>query len=158
MRLACAATKPCNDDKTPLFFLMENNNELNTQLVLVHPGLSDDPAGRQNEIGIIVSTDVPGDDFCIGFQDNTRGRYPSGALFRLKPMDEINQLLVDQGARLSFPELKALTQLDLALRYGPGDRAFNALQVAADNPAIHSLCLDLLRVTIPIHQVQNRGR
>lgn len=138
--------------------MMENNTELTGQLVLVHPELSDDPAERQNTIGIITFADLSMDDFYVGFQDNTTGRYASNALLILKPMDEIHQLLVDRGDLLSFPDLKALTHLDLTLRYATGDRTWSALQLAANNPAIQTLCLDVLNDTIAIQQAHNRKR
>ena len=118
--------------------------DLTGQLVLVHPGLPHDPATRQNEIGIIAVADVPEDEFHVGFQDNTRSSYASDALFLLKPSDEIHQLLANHAAALSIADLEALTQLDLSLRYGDGDREGSALQLPMNNPAIQPFCLDML--------------
>ena len=134
------------------------NADLANRFVLVHPDLEHDPAGKQNEMGMIISADIAKDDFYVSFQDNTSGLYASDALFLLKPVDEIHQLLVDHGALLSFPDLKAFTHLDLTLRYGTGDKEWNALQMAVNNPSIQSLTLDLLKDTVSINQAQTRKR
>ena len=134
------------------------NADLANRFVLVHPNLEHDPAGKQNEMGMIISADIAKDDFYVSFQDNTSGLYASDALFLLKPVDEIHQLLVDHGALLSFPDLKAFTHLDLTLRYGTGDKEWNALRIAADNPNIQPFSLDLLKETLFLNQAQTRKR
>jgi len=133
---------------------MNKHDELTGTLVLVHPELEYDPAGRQNEIGIIVNSNMPNDDILVGFQDNERALYASDALLILLPDEQIHQNLADLAYETSFPDLKALTHIDLVLRYGSGDKHFKALEIAKSNKNIRDLCLQTLENSLEI----NRGR
>ena len=134
------------------------NDELTGKLVLVHPGLTHDPAGRQNEIGIIVNSDLADDAILVSFQDNEYASFTSDALLVLLPAEQIHQNLADMAYETSFPDLKALTQIDLLLRYGSGDTHFKALEMARDNKKIQPFCLDTLENVIAIKQAQNPQR
>jgi len=136
---------------------MDNNYEACNKFVLVHPELENDPDERRNEIGIIVSDNL-NHKIRVSFQDNTCSNFTSDELFLLKPIGEIQQMLIDQGQYLSLPDLKALTQLDLMLRYGNGDKAWDALKLAANNPGIHEFCLDRLDDKLPIQKMNSRKR
>src|ERR1022692_3213405 len=120
------------------------NDELTGKLVLVHPGLTHDPAGRQNEIGIIVNSDLADDAILVSFQDNEYASFTSDALLVLLPAEQIHQNLADMAYETSFPDLKALTQIDLFLRYGSGDKHFKVLEMARENKNIQPFCLDTL--------------
>ena len=134
------------------------NDELKGKLVLIHPGLTHDPAGRQNEIGIIVNSDLAIDDVIVSFQDNEYASFTSDALLLLLPDEQIHQNLADMAYETSFPDLKALTQIDLFLRYGSGDKHFKALEMARDNKNIQPFCVDTLENFIAIKQAQNPQR
>jgi len=134
------------------------NDELNGKLVLVHPGLTHDPAGRQNEIGIIVNSDLADDNILVSFQDNGYASFSSDALLVLLPDEQIHQNLVDMAYEAAFRDLKALTHIDLFLRYGSGDKHFKALEMARDNKNIQPFCLDTLENVIAIKQAQNPER
>lgn len=127
-------------------------NNLAGQYVLIHPELRHDPAFKQNWPGLIMSADIEKDDFVISFNDNTRGLYSADALLLLKPVEEIHQLLADHGHILAFPDLKTLTQMDLFLRFGTGDKEWKAFQLAASNRNIHELSLDLLKDRLAMQQ------
>jgi hypothetical protein len=120
------------------------NEELRGTLVLVHPELEYDPDGRKNEIGIIVNSDLENDNVLVSFQDNEYDLFTSDALLVLLPAEHIHQNLADLAYETSFPDLKALTQMDLFLRYGSGDTHFKALEIARDNKKIQPLCLESL--------------
>jgi len=85
--------------------------------VLVHPALEHDPAGMQGEVGVISKADIFWDDFVVSF-GGKQGLYPSDALLVLLPDEEIHRNLADIAYETPFAELKALTQIDLFLRYG----------------------------------------
>jgi len=129
-----------------------NLNELIGQYILVHPELQYDPASKQNWPGMIWSVDIERDDFVISFHDNTRGLYSADTLLILKPVDEIYQLLADHGHMLAAPDLKTLTQINLFLQYGIGDKEWKALELAASNPNIQELSLDLLKDRLALQQ------
>jgi len=134
------------------------NDELKGKLVLVHPGLTHDPAGRQNEIGIIVNSDLAIDDVIVSFEDNEYASFTSDALLVLLPDEQIHQNLADMAYEASFRDLKALTHIDLFLRYGPGDKHFKAMEMARDNKNIQPFCLDTLENVIAIKQARNPQR
>ncbi|MDR3564485.1 MAG: hypothetical protein P4N59_24055 [Negativicutes bacterium] len=112
--------------------------------VLVHPGLSYDPAGKQNQVGLISKADLMNDDVFVSFNGEL-ALYPAEALFVLLPAEEIHQNLTDIAYETPFAELKPLTQIDLFLRYGSAGKELTAMHLAHDNPAIRPLCLDTLQ-------------
>jgi len=112
--------------------------------VLVHPELSYDPAGKQNQVGIIREADLMNDDVFVSFNGEL-ALYPAEALFVLLPNEEIHQNLADIAYETPFAQLKPLTQIDLFLRYGSPGKELTAMHLARDNPAIRPLCLDTLQ-------------
>ncbi len=46
---------------------MNRTDELPGTLVLIHPDLTKDPAGRPGQIGVITDTDRNGDNAFVGF-------------------------------------------------------------------------------------------
>ena len=125
--------------------------------VLVHPELSYDPAGRQNQVGIIREADLMNDDVFVSFNGEL-ALYPAEALFVLLPNEEIHQNLADIAYETPFAELKPLTQIDLFLRYGSPGKELTAMHLARDNPAIRPLCLDTLQNQIIKSIDQNSSR
>ena len=134
------------------------NGELTGTLVLIHPELGHDPAGRRNEIGIIVNSDLENDNILVSFQDNEHDLFTSDALLVLLPDDDIHRNLSNMGADAAWADIKALTQIDLILRYGSGDKHFKAMELARDNINIQSLCLDTLQNQINLHISQGPER
>lgn len=117
--------------------------------VLVHPSLDNDPASMQGEIGLISRADLVNDDIFVGF-GGKQGLYSSDALLVLLPNEEIHQNLADMAYETSFPVLKALTQVDLFLRYGNENGAKKAMEIAQANPAIQKYCLETLEDRLSI--------
>ena len=124
---------------------------------MVHPELSYDPAGRQNQVGIIREADLMNDDVFVSFNGEL-ALYPAEALFVLLPNEEIHQNLADIAYETPFAELKPLTQIDLFLRYGSPGKELTAMHLARDNPAIRPLCLDTLQNRIIKSIDQNYSR
>ncbi len=138
---------------------MEDNIHLTYPMVLVDPDLEHDPVARKNEIGIITyATDASKEHFNVSFQDNTYSVLASGNLLVLKSLEEMERTLLDHAAIMAFPDLKALTHLVLTLRHGIGDRIWDALKIAANNPSIHPLCLETLQNTLYIPLAHNHKR
>ena len=125
--------------------------------VLVHPELTYDPAGKQNQVGVISKADLMNDDVFVSFNGEL-ALYPAEALFVLLPNEEIHQNLADIAYETPFAELKALTQIDLFLRYGSTGKELTAMHLARDNPAIRPLCLDTLQNQIIKSIDQNYSR
>ena len=117
---------------------------LESMPVLVHPQLDDDPAGKQNQVGIITSADIAIDEVFVNFADNTQGLYSTDALLALLPAEEIHQNLVDNAFTLAMQDLKVLTQIDLLLNFGSHQYRQEALKLAQQNESIWLFCLDTM--------------
>lgn len=119
------------------------NAELKNTVILVHPDLQHDPVNRQNQVGMISDADLMNDDIFVTF-DGTQGLYASDALLVLRSSEEIHQNLADMAYETPFRTLKALTQIDLFLRYGGGNKEKMAMEIARLNPDIQHHCLETL--------------
>jgi hypothetical protein len=126
------------------------SEKLSGTLVLVHPELTHDPAGRQNEIGIIVNSDLINDNILVGFQDNERALFAADALLVLLPDEDIHRNLSEMSYGAAWDKIKSLTQVDLFLRYGSGDKQLKALEVARDNKNIRHLSLQTLEASLEL--------
>jgi hypothetical protein len=125
--------------------------------VLVHPELAHDPAGKQNQIGIISHTDLVNDDVFVSFGYET-ALYATDALLMLLPQLEIYQYTNEMAFELALPDLKTLTQIELLLRYGTAITHETALQLARDNKNIQPFCLDTLQNQLQKDIDQNYSR
>ena len=119
------------------------DDKLRGVVALVHPDLECDPLNKRNQIGVISEADIDLDNIYVDFVDKV-GLFSSDALLVLLPPADIHQNLADIAYEASFPDLKALTQTDLFLRYGDVNARFKAMSIARDNPAIQPLCLETL--------------
>ena len=119
------------------------DDKLRGVVALVHPDLECDPLNKRNQIGVISEADIDLDNIYVDFVDKV-GLFSADALLVLLPPEDIHQNLADMAYEASFPDLKALTQIDLYLRYGDVNARFKAMAIARDNPAIQPLCLETL--------------
>jgi len=135
------------------------DDRLRGMVALVHPGLECDPLNKRNQIGVISEADIDRDNIYVDFVDKV-GLFSADALLVLLPPETIHQNLADMAYEVAFPDLKALTQIDLFLRYG--DRNVNtrlkAMAIARDNPAIQSLCVEALNTQISRDITNQFGR
>lgn len=121
------------------------NDQLRGTVAFVHPKVVADPLGKRNQVGVICEADVTLDNIYVDFVDKV-GLFSAEALLVFLPDDVIHQNLAEMPGEVPFPDLKALTQIDLFLRYGDGtvNARFKALAIARDNPAIQDLCVETL--------------
>jgi len=133
------------------------DDKLRGVVALVHPDLECDPLNKRNQIGVISEADIDLDNICVDFV-NKVGLFSADALLVLLPSDEIHQNLADMAYEVAFPDLKALTQIDLFLRYGDVNARFKAMAIARDNPAIQHLCLEILDNQISRDRTNQYGR
>ena len=123
------------------------NDKLRGVVALVHPDLECDPLNKRNQIGVICEANIDLDDIYVDFVDKV-GLFSADALLVLLPPEEIHQNLADMAYDIAFPDLKALTQIDLFLRCGDVNSRLNAMDIASDNPAIQPLCVEFLNKQI----------
>ena len=123
------------------------DDKLRGVVALVHPDLECDPLNKRNQIAVISEADIDLDNIYVDFVDKI-GLFSADALLVLLPPDEIHQNLADMAYEVAFPDLKALTQIDLFLKYGDVNARFKAMAIARDNPAIQPLCVEFLNKQI----------
>lgn len=123
------------------------DDKLRGVVALVHPDLECDPLNKRNQIGVISEADIDLDNIYVDFVDKI-GLFSADALLVLLPPDDIHQNLADMAYEAAFPDLKALTHIDLFLRYGDVNSRFKAMAIARDNPAIQPLCVEILNKQI----------
>ena len=131
------------------------NDDLQGTVVLVHPGLTHDPAGMQNQIGVIQSADLANDDIFVSF-DGQQGLYSADALLVLLPQEEFHRRA--NGFTGEAAEIKPLLHLDLFLSFGGENKERKAMEVAKANPLIQRFCLETLEKKIEKDIANHYGR
>jgi hypothetical protein len=110
---------------------MNTSEELNGALVLVHPGLAYDPAGKQNQLGIITDIDLINDDIFVAFATGEQGRYSADALLMLKPTEDISREAMKQHYDLDLADFKTLLRISVMQNRTPSMANTRAAMVQA---------------------------
>jgi hypothetical protein len=111
-----------------------SNEELTGRHVLVHPGLWNDPAEKNGEIGEIAEADLNDDLIRVKFNDGKYGFYGTDALLVFRTSDEICDQLKQNAGNLSTLEFKDLKNIALLLDYGREPQLLTAMNLVRDNP------------------------
>lgn len=98
---------------------MNRSDELAGTLVLVHPELTKDPAGRPGQIGVITGTDHHGDNAYVGFGKSGQLMYGLDALLVLKPSADIQRGMTENAGKLNINDHNALFRMALLQDYNP---------------------------------------
>jgi len=96
---------------------MNHTDELTGTLVLVHPDLTKDPAGRPGEVGVISGLDQHGDNAYVSFGKNGQLLYGLDALLVPRPPAEIQEVLTRRGKELNISDHTALFRIALLQDY-----------------------------------------
>jgi hypothetical protein len=119
-----------------------NADELIGQLVLVHPELTKDPAGKSGQVGIITGTDMDRDNVFVGFGRNGQGLYGTDALLLLKPAEQVKRNLQEHRAELSLEDNKALFQISLLQELHPSTANMKtAMSLALKSETVRGLAM-----------------
>jgi hypothetical protein len=137
---------------------MMNRNELHGTLVLVHPGLENDPAGKQGKVGILTYVDSS-DEIFVSFDNNqSEGKYSPNALLQLKERSELFPDMMKEAATLNLDDFKDLYKISLLQDRGRNVDIWDALEIAGSNPAIWARSLVPVENSIPLKMEQFIGR
>src|ERR1700733_3416088 len=98
---------------------MNQTDELTGTLVLVHPDLTKDPAGRPGEVGIITGLDQYGDNAYVSFGKSGQLMYGLDALLVPRIPAEIQETLSREHSKLSVADHTALFRIALLQDYNP---------------------------------------
>jgi hypothetical protein len=124
---------------------MKPTDELTGTLVLVHPELTDDPAKRQGQIGIITGADLENDDVFVSFGKGEQALYSTDALLVFKPASSIYDLLMNDARKASQEDFKALFQVNLMQQHGLTPLVRKAMDFVKDNKVVREFSMDTLQ-------------
>jgi hypothetical protein len=130
---------------------MKPSNELTGTLVLVHPELTEDPAMRQGQIGIITGADLENDDVFVSFGKGERALYSTDALLVFKPTEEVYNLLMNDARKASQEDFKTLFQVNLMQQHGISGLVRKAMDLVSGNKVVRDFSMDTLE-----NQLQNQ--
>jgi|GEM_PF-652742 len=87
--------------------------DLNGEMVIVHPKLINDPAHSQGNIGILTKIDIPQDEVHVRFANGVAGIYSSDALLTMKDPTQFYRDIVSQGSNLSVQDQKTVLRANM---------------------------------------------
>ena len=138
---------------------MNSSDELTGTLVLVHPKLTNDPAGKSGQVGIITGADLANDDIFVGFGRSGQGVYGSDALLTLKPAEQLKELLQRHQLQLSIPDYKALFQISLLQEFRQSTANIKtAMSLALQNETIMGHSMQSLEDRLGLRRQQSMQR
>jgi len=133
-----------------------DKNELHGSLVLVHPGLENDPANKQGRVGIIAYVNNK-DEIFVRF-GTIEGKYAPNALLRLKDRETLFTDLLEDASKLDLKDYKDLYKISVLQEMGRAADTWRALEIAGKNPAIWEKALKPVQNSIPLRMAQSIGR
>lgn len=122
------------------------NETITGSLVLVNPQVTNDPAGKQGQIGVLVYARAADENY-VKFLNGSESVYEQKNLMMLKGKDEILQELMKNGSAMALPDFKALYKIMMRQDMGTSSDLFNALEIARDHPGIWDKALDTVSRT-----------
>lgn len=136
-----------------------NAEELIGQLVLVHPQLTGDPAGKSGQVGIITGTELENDNIYVGFGRNGQGLYATDALLLLKPAAQIKDLLQEHKQDLSVTDYKALFQISLLQEFKKSTANIkSAMSLALQSETVRNFSMRSIEDALGLRQQQSMER
>lgn len=139
--------------------MLNPSDELIGQLVLVHPQLTSDPAGKSGQVGIITGTELENDNIYVGFGKRGQGLYGTDALLLLKPAAQIKDLLHEHQQELSVADYKALFQISLLQEFQQSTaNTKTAMSLALQSETVRNLSLRTVEDALGLSQHQNMER
>lgn len=113
---------------------MNKYDELTGTLVLVHPHLVNDPAGKHNQIGMITSADLENDDIMVSFGKDGQGRYATDALMVFKKNSTIYFDMMKDATKMEVGDFKEIFRISMLLDSGLTKDQRVAMELAKNNP------------------------
>lgn len=137
---------------------MNQSDDLTGTMVLVHPELPEDPVNKQGQTGMIMFADLDKDDIYVTFGKNERALYGSDALLVFKKPNDIYKELMTNVRDIPVSDMKALYRIGMLLDTGTGKDVKEAMQLAVDNPGIHSRAMETLqsKLGLDVHVAEQR--
>jgi hypothetical protein len=139
--------------------MLNPSDELIGQLVLVHPRLTGDPAGKSGQVGIITGTELENDNIYVGFGRSGQGLYGTDALLLLKPAAQIKDLLTEHKQELSVADYKALFQITLLQEFRQSTANIKtAMSLALQSETVRNMSMRSIEDALGLRQQQSMER
>src|SRR4051812_11804232 len=97
---------------------MKPTDELTGMLVLVHPELSEDPANKQGQVGMISGAQLENDDVFVSFGKGEQALYSTDALLVFKRENDLYTIIMTKGKDAGPDVFKKLFQVNLMQQHG----------------------------------------
>ncbi|WDF80759.1 hypothetical protein PQ469_12150 [Mucilaginibacter sp. KACC 22773] len=133
--------------------MMSKTDEMTGTFVLVNPDLAHDPAGRQNQVGLVTEADLDSDDIYVSFGKNGQSRYSSDALLVLKSNISVYNEMMDNRMKLSSGDFKTLFRVNLLQQTDRPAPNREALLILKDHPNLQQFALIPLNDKLGINHV-----
>jgi len=138
---------------------MYTSDELIGTLVLVHPQLSNDPAGKSGQVGIITGIELENDNIYVGFGKRGQGLYGTDALLLLKSAEQLKALLHEHKQELSVTDYQALFQIALLKEFRPTTANIKtAMSLALQSETVRNYSMRSIEDTLGLRQQQSLER
>jgi hypothetical protein len=134
------------------------DDSLNGKIVLVHPDLPEDPAGRQNQAGRIIRANLQADDIYVDFKDGKPALYATNALLVLKDPDEIYRILEGTGTDMTNPAIMGSYFVASVLHIGFASADRSAMNRAIQNDGVREICLESLSEVLERNEIRGINR
>jgi len=119
---------------------MDTATELRGMMVLIHPDLTRDPAGKSGEIGVITGYEPENDNVYIGFGKSGQGLYGTDAVLVLRNGPAILGDLEENKKYMSVDDVGTVFKIGLFQDVSPSPENTRAsLEFAKDNPAVRQM-------------------
>ncbi|WPU99110.1 hypothetical protein SNE26_24155 [Mucilaginibacter sp. cycad4] len=122
------------------------NETITGSLVLVNPKVSNDPAGKQGQVGVLTYARAVDENY-VKFPNGAESVYGQKDLMMLKEKEEILQELNKNGLSMPLPDFKAMYKIMMRQDMGTPSDLFSALEIARDHPGIWNKALDTVNRT-----------
>jgi hypothetical protein len=123
---------------------MKPTNELTGMLVLVHPELSDDPANKQGQVGIITGAELQEDNVYVSFGKGEQALYSTDALLVFKPENDLYTTIMTKGKDAGPDVFKKLFQVNLMQQHGITPLVMKAMKLVSDDKVLRDFSMDTL--------------
>lgn len=111
-----------------------NNDDLIGTLALVHPGLANDPAKKQGQVGVVTYVGKENHEIYMSFPGSGEGVYTADHVFSLKDKGKVLETLVNEGDDMPLEDFKALYKITMLQDRGTSSGILDALEIARDHP------------------------
>ena len=128
-------------------------------LVLVHPNLTNDPAGKQGQVGIITDANLQDETIEVRFGKNGKGVYGTDALLLLRPSEQLKETLEQHKHDLPENDYKALFNISLLQEFKQSTSNIkSAMSLALQSETVRNLSMETLEDRLKLQQHQSVER